>query len=354
MAFNHRRLITGSARIEIFETCKPFCNPLVNTGGFCPSACISWCYPTCFRPLTYLPPPAPDQSIPTSDDNQQKYQTLHLLLIFSLSILATACLVFCLFTIYKYYKNRIWISSQTRIEGTRDDFLDENQGPVLDHPFWFIRTVGLQPSVINSITVCRYKKGDGLVEGTECSVCLNEFQEDETLRLLPKCSHAFHLPCIDTWLRSHTNCPLCRAGIVSVGPATSLEMPEQGVDSSNPNEEAPAAVSETSSELEIGTEESESVENGESSRETSLEVMVDQPIRRSISMDSLSASKISVAIVNAEKLKRSKMGTEPKDVNVNRSLQIVVDSSSMSAKRSFSCSGKAFYSRYSKSAGGIP
>ncbi|XP_042490658.1 RING-H2 finger protein ATL54-like [Macadamia integrifolia] len=96
-----------------------------------------------------------------------------------------------------------------------EEFLDEDHGPVIDHPIWFIRTVGLPENIINSINVCKYQKGEGLVEGTECSVCLGEFQEDETLRLLPKCSHAFHLPCIDTWLRSHTNCPLCRAPIVS-------------------------------------------------------------------------------------------------------------------------------------------
>ncbi|KAE9584943.1 putative transcription factor C2H2 family [Lupinus albus] len=37
----------------------------------------------------------------------------------------------------------------------------------------------------------------------------------EIIRLLPKCHHAFHLPCIDTWLASHTNCPMCRAPIVT-------------------------------------------------------------------------------------------------------------------------------------------
>uniref|UniRef100_A0A9I9CZS5 RING-type E3 ubiquitin transferase n=1 Tax=Cucumis melo TaxID=3656 RepID=A0A9I9CZS5_CUCME len=39
--------------------------------------------------------------------------------------------------------------------------------------------------------------------------------EDEMLRLLPKCSHAFHIGCVDTWLRTHTTCPLCRAHILT-------------------------------------------------------------------------------------------------------------------------------------------
>ncbi|CAL5183234.1 unnamed protein product [Lathyrus oleraceus] len=99
------------------------------------------------------------------------------------------------------------------------NFDDEQQhDSVVDHPIWYIRTLGLQQSVINAISVCKYKKGEGLIEGTECSVCLSEFEEDESLRLLPKCHHAFHLPCIDTWLRSHTNCPMCRAPIVNTNP----------------------------------------------------------------------------------------------------------------------------------------
>lgn len=49
---------------------------------------------------------------------------------------------------------------------------------------------------------------------TECSVCLSEFEDGKNLQLLPKCSHAFHVPCIDTWLRSHKNRPLCCTPIV--------------------------------------------------------------------------------------------------------------------------------------------
>ncbi|KAI3747504.1 hypothetical protein L6452_09963 [Arctium lappa] len=93
-------------------------------------------------------------------------------------------------------------------------FFDQDLGPVIHHPIWLINSVGLDQSEIESIDVFKYKRDEGLIEGTDCSVCLSEFQDDESLRLLPKCSHAFHVPCIDTWLRSHTNCPLCRAPII--------------------------------------------------------------------------------------------------------------------------------------------
>ncbi|KAK4356287.1 hypothetical protein RND71_025258 [Anisodus tanguticus] len=116
----------------------------------------------------------------------------------------------------RYRSNSRIRRNVSQFDETRDDFvIDENHGPILDHPIWYIRTIGLSQDVIDSISVFKYKKDETLIEGTDCSVCLTEFEEDESLRLLPKCSHAFHIPCIDTWLRSHKNCPLCRAPIVS-------------------------------------------------------------------------------------------------------------------------------------------
>lgn len=105
----------------------------------------------------------------------------------------------------------------------------------MDHPIWLITTVGLQRAVINSITVCKYKKDEGFIEETNCSVCLSEFREDETLRILPKCNHAFHLSCIDTWLSSHTNCPLCRASIVQSSTNVSPHVAEIDQTSYNSN-----------------------------------------------------------------------------------------------------------------------
>lgn len=140
------------------------------------------------------------------------------------------------------------------------DIVDEDiHGPMVDHPIWYIRTVGLQPSIISAITICKYKTEEGIIEGTDCSVCLCEFQEDETLRILPNCNHAFHIPCIDTWLRSHTNCPTCRAGIV-IAPAADPSFPEQ-ISGRRHEEEAHSGNSENGTELSLDMEnEGESLE----------------------------------------------------------------------------------------------
>ena len=43
-----------------------------------------------------------------------------------------------------------------------------------------------------------YKVVKGLKEGSDCAICLHEFQAEDKLRFLPKCSYDFHLECIDT------------------------------------------------------------------------------------------------------------------------------------------------------------
>lgn len=73
-------------------------------------------------------------------------------------------------------------------------------------------TIGTFPTFVYS-TVKGLKIGNGSLE---CAVCLNEFEDDETLRLLPKCSHVFHTDCIDAWLASHTTCPVCRTNLVPI------------------------------------------------------------------------------------------------------------------------------------------
>ncbi|CAA0823624.1 E3 ubiquitin-protein ligase ATL6 [Striga hermonthica] len=55
-----------------------------------------------------------------------------------------------------------------------------------------------------------HKIGKGALE---CAICLNEFEPDEALRLIPTCDHVFHQDCIDAWLASHVTCPVCRADL---------------------------------------------------------------------------------------------------------------------------------------------
>nr|GMC56283.1 RING-H2 finger protein ATL46-like [Ipomoea batatas] len=73
---------------------------------------------------------------------------------------------------------------------------------------------GLDQGIIDTLPLFLYKDIMGLKEPFDCAVCLCEFSGDDKLRLLPLCSHAFHIHCIDTWLLSNSTCPLCR-GVIS-------------------------------------------------------------------------------------------------------------------------------------------
>ncbi|KAL7140838.1 hypothetical protein ABFS83_08G013900 [Erythranthe nasuta] len=82
---------------------------------------------------------------------------------------------------------------------------------------------GLDQAFIDALPVFSYKEVVGPKEPFDCPVCLCEFTETDQLRLLPMCSHAFHINCIDTWLLSNSTCPLCRATLFN--PGFSIENP---------------------------------------------------------------------------------------------------------------------------------
>uniref|UniRef100_A0A6N2LTM4 RING-type E3 ubiquitin transferase n=1 Tax=Salix viminalis TaxID=40686 RepID=A0A6N2LTM4_SALVM len=353
MALQYRRLLYAS-----YYDCVQACQSREDPEG-CDSDCLS--------------------SFPVASSSHKKLRKIVLAMILLSAI--TCVLVSCYAIYAKFIRPRRRRSAQREEEAgeeerieIRDHLVDEDQGPEVDHPIWYIRTVGLQPSVIGSITVCKYKSGDGLVEDTECSVCLNEFQDDETLRLLPKCSHAFHIPCIDTWLRSHTNCPLCRAPIVT---STAITPPSQAnIADSGSGEETGIEVLEEDQEsggemeggdggLRVATQE-ESELQGENLNEEDDGI---QPLRRSVSLDSLSAFKIIQALADVHPAVESDRNSGTRRAGGgngsigesvqnrgggNQNLMKSMATSSFgrtfqigpsSLKRSFSCTGKFSLSR---------
>ncbi|KAF8084483.1 hypothetical protein N665_0716s0028 [Sinapis alba] len=88
---------------------------------------------------------------------------------------------------------------------------------------------GLDVSVVETFPTFVYSevKTQKLGKGElECAICLNEFEDDETLRLLPKCDHVFHPHCIGAWLEAHVTCPVCRANLaeeIAVEPDLELQ-----------------------------------------------------------------------------------------------------------------------------------
>lgn len=82
---------------------------------------------------------------------------------------------------------------------------------------------GLDQAFIDALPVFQYEEIVGLKEPFDCAVCLCEFSHKDKLRLLPMCSHAFHIDCIDTWLLSNSTCPLCRGTLFT--PGYSIENP---------------------------------------------------------------------------------------------------------------------------------
>ncbi|KAL5973909.1 hypothetical protein ACLOJK_030568 [Asimina triloba] len=116
-----------------------------------------------------------------------------------------------------------------------------------------LHDAGVDQSFIDTLPVFLYKAIIGLKNPFDCAVCLCEFEADDKLRLLPKCSHAFHLECIDTWLLSHSTCPLCRGSLLPDYSPTNARSPlvlvlESGSESSTeiyPDRDAAAAAAPT-------------------------------------------------------------------------------------------------------------
>ncbi|KAJ9190377.1 hypothetical protein P3X46_001588 [Hevea brasiliensis] len=86
--------------------------------------------------------------------------------------------------------------------------------PGLTIPAQQMSSVSLNLSPYSASTF-KYKKGIENSEApeTESILCLSGYEDEEYDRQLSHCRHLFHATCIDMWLYSHSDCPLCRTPI---------------------------------------------------------------------------------------------------------------------------------------------
>ncbi|XP_006352946.1 RING-H2 finger protein ATL52-like [Solanum tuberosum] len=276
--------------------------------GFCSLYCPQWCY------IIFPPPPPFD--FPADDDSGPNFSPL---VIGIIGILTSAFLLVSYYVIMsKCCGHRIGLRS--RENHLNDSELEENDPSI--HEAWNVNTTGLDESLIKSIMVFKYKKGSGLAEGTDCSVCLSEFLDDESLRLLPKCSHAFHVTCIDTWLKSHSNCPLCRSNIVFVT-AAPPPLPPPVIEPPLMNEIS--SENQPENDIEMGVREEDDEEEVVESRVPSKRLITQNMnllIRRSVSMDQVSRGVLSISdILKIDHDEDCEMGNCPfhdRDVGTSR------------------------------------
>ncbi|MED6123643.1 hypothetical protein PIB30_051054, partial [Stylosanthes scabra] len=151
-----------------------------------------------------------------------------------------------------------------------------------DSPF---ATKGLDSATVSAIPMFVYQEQkqkkteqEEETEELECVICLSGFEEGEVGRTLPKCGHAFHVECIDMWLSSHCNCPICRApvlalhqpndydedrgGVVEIvigTPSYDISESENGNDDDNDNNSVSVSVSVSGSETSYSSSSSSSL-----------------------------------------------------------------------------------------------
>lgn len=331
--------------------------------GFCSLYCPQWCY-------IIFPPPPPFE-FPSDEDSSPSFSPLVIAII---SILASAFLLVSYYTIISKFCGNTVSTRRENHDPDGQELEEDNHNSSIHEP-WHVPSNGLDEALIKSITVCKYKKGDGLVEGTDCSVCLSVFEEDECLRLLPKCSHAFHISCIDTWLRSHANCPLCRASVVCVNNSSPIQLPRPMAESSLPNSSSSQNQPENViivEDLERSSEEEEVMQVPKSTaipafshlgdserRDAIIEIgeEAEQRIRRSVSMDFSRQTRVSISDIlhmneeghtqmdRAESSKGS-VGEISKSSQRSRVLHSVL--SPVGMKRSFSSGRFLFHTRHGR------
>ena len=84
-----------------------------------------------------------------------------------------------------------------------------------------LKRILLQRKVDFSACITKTDLVDLVVSGTSsthrCAICLEDYVDQDTCRVLPHCGHVFHLVCCDEWLsqRREPACPMCNCPLLA-------------------------------------------------------------------------------------------------------------------------------------------
>ncbi|XP_022889450.1 NEP1-interacting protein-like 2 [Olea europaea var. sylvestris] len=92
--------------------------------------------------------------------------------------------------------------------------METNQSEISDI-FEVNSTRGLSLDVIKKLPSYKYHSMETMKSSQEinCTICLQDFENGDCARMLPRCRHSFHLHCTDEWLIRNGTCPICREGV---------------------------------------------------------------------------------------------------------------------------------------------
>ncbi|KAL8247493.1 hypothetical protein R6Q59_008709 [Mikania micrantha] len=76
---------------------------------------------------------------------------------------------------------------------------------------------GIRDDVLETLPTFLYSQTvkPETLNGSGCCICLVDYKATDMLRLLPECGHSFHVSCVNTWLKVHPTCPVCRKSLDS-------------------------------------------------------------------------------------------------------------------------------------------
>uniref|UniRef100_A0A182SYX2 RING-type domain-containing protein n=1 Tax=Anopheles maculatus TaxID=74869 RepID=A0A182SYX2_9DIPT len=107
----------------------------------------------------------------------------------------------------------------------------------------------LPARVLRRIGIVKFAKG---MRFDVCAICLEDFVENERLRVLP-CRHAYHAICIDPWLtKSRRVCPICKRRVIVRGEARQRRYSSDSSMSSTNADESTPLLNSTNSSATVG------------------------------------------------------------------------------------------------------